>query len=590
MHPKYTAFIKIFFSLFNANFIIGQCANTTTITLNTQTEVNNLLTTTLNGCTTYAGSLRLNDASTIGDKIIDLQPLSTLTALGRDLIIQNCDSLVSFLGMQNMTNVGRNFLISGNDLITEINYFDAMTNVGGNLSITLNDKLVSLNHFNNLISINGSLDISSNDSLIQIEGFSNLTKIAGNVNVDYHKQLKKINAFQSIDSIGGATDISNNPKLDSLFGFDNLDTLFGNLTISLNDALKAQLAFGQVSIAEKSIIISGNDSLNNLFGFSNLKTANLLSIFSNMALTKLDGLEALKKVITNVTIRNNDALVNLNGLNALDTVGGTFLLRSNFELLQIEALSHLKFVGATLDIDNNDKLVNVNGLQNLKVVVNDLIIENNALLSNVDSLTNVDSIYSSLYITNNPQLSECCGLFFLVFVPKVGNTISIFNNNTGCNTVDEIIDGNDCFSLCSFRSLTTNTSQTVTCLNSIAPIKYKLRGGTPEVTGLPNGISTIFLNDTLMIFGSASHYGNYLYTVTPTAPCDYLLPKTGTLNILKSAAAIGTTCYSTLTAALEVVEPGQTIDIFGHVTTMSPLEIPSAITIQINTGGNWTGQ
>ena len=71
-------------------------------------------------------------------------------------------------------------------------------------------------------------------------------------------------------------------------------------------------------------------------------------------------------------------------------------------------------------------------------------------------------------------------------------------------------------------SLTSNNNTQTVCSSPIANITYTIGGsGTgATVTGLPNGIKTIFSGTTFTIYGTPiAIEGEYNYTVTTTGPC-----------------------------------------------------------------------
>ena len=74
-----------------------------------------------------------------------------------------------------------------------------------------------------------------------------------------------------------------------------------------------------------------------------------------------------------------------------------------------------------------------------------MFIQDNPLLTNLDGLANLTSVVGGLDIELNADLTNCQGLAPVLGWPSgppddsVGGEITIENNATGCNSVEEIL-------------------------------------------------------------------------------------------------------------------------------------------------------
>ena len=84
--------------------VYGQCGtSTSSVALNTQTDVNNFITTY---CDNYLGKITIKDNNDGTDNIVDLTPLADLTYVGTRLTIFDNDNLTSIPDFPNLTSIG----------------------------------------------------------------------------------------------------------------------------------------------------------------------------------------------------------------------------------------------------------------------------------------------------------------------------------------------------------------------------------------------------------------------------------------------------------------------------------------------------
>ena len=129
----------------------------------------------------------------------------------------------------------------------------------------------------------------------------------------------------------------------------------------------------------------------------------------------LSGLDQLSVVGSNMEIGGNFLLQSLSGLNNLSVVNGNLSITGNLTLKQIEDISHLSAIQGTLWLERNDELVSLKGLDSI----------------------DVSTIYS-LQLLHSENMSDCASRTICAYLAAPGKPVTIFNNATGCQTVEEI--------------------------------------------------------------------------------------------------------------------------------------------------------
>jgi len=153
-----------------------------------------------------------------------------------------------------------------------------------------------------------------------------------------------------------------------------------------------------------------------------------LIIRDSADITNLDGLSSITSVVGNLEISHNHTLTNIDGLSSLTSV-----------------TSVTSVGGYYMQISDNDALTNLDGLLSLTSVGGLLYIFDNDALTNLDGLSSLTWIRAELDIQFNQVLSRCTALALLLGWPvgppndNIGNYISVRNNKTGCNSVQEIL-------------------------------------------------------------------------------------------------------------------------------------------------------
>ena len=205
-------------------------------------------------------------------------------------------------------------------------------------------------------------------------------------------------------------------NIHNLEGLNVLTTIGGNLTI-----------------------ING-DSINNLSGLNNINSiGGKLSIAGVDRIKNLAGLEGLTNINGMLEIVFLDSLLNLTGMNSLSYVGGSILIHTNPLLSDLSGIENLSATGGGLSIYNNSNLGNLNDLQNLTSIGDYITISDNDILESLSGIDNIDpGSITNLSITENDNLSTCEVQSICDYLANPSGTITISNNNTGCNTYAEV--------------------------------------------------------------------------------------------------------------------------------------------------------
>lgn len=187
-----------------------------------------------------------------------------------------------------------------------------------------------------------------------------------------------------------------------------------------------------------------NLALTSLNGLQNITAVGGMTIALNYVLASLDGLQSLASIGGNVFIFNNGALTSLDGLQSLASIGGNLDVQTNFALTSLNGLQNLASVGGYLFIFNNDALTSLESLQNLTSVGGLFGIRGNDALTSLEGLQNLTSVGGRLAIELNDVLTDCSPICVLLNTPgAIGGTITISDNNTGCDSQQEISPDTD---------------------------------------------------------------------------------------------------------------------------------------------------
>lgn len=289
MNIKIKLIIFILF-LWNITVSHAQCGTGSIVTINNQEDLD-AFGTSISGCTTYTGGIKLNGFTPDPGKsdITNLSPLSALQTITGVFWVLDTD-VTSLAGLNNLTSVGGGFLVQNNYILTNI---DALFN---------------------LTTISGYFLFSNNKILQKIDGLASLTTVNGNVNISYNNNLTSCCGIFPLVYSNGATG----------------SIVFGPNNGAFNTAADV-LNSGYISVNLNHCFTSLSDAIsyastNNGIVGTHLDVDNLnpITIPYNVTLRIYDGLFSNKSTIS------NNGVVSLNGGNFENAINGIYKGKGNF--------------------------------------------------------------------------------------------------------------------------------------------------------------------------------------------------------------------------------------------------------------------
>lgn len=334
------------------------------------------------------------------------------------------------------------------------------------------EEITNLNALVHLSSVGDTFWINST-GVANLDGLSSLTSV-GRFYIVFNGSLTNVDGLSRLTSVGELS-IGDNDALTHLDGLSSLLTVRDILQIGNNDAL--------VNI----------DSLKNLTGIGGT-----LWITGNTVLSNLDGLSNITTVGRDLIIDISDTLTDLDGLASLTAVGGRLRIAYHSALKSTEGLANLVSVGGKLSIEDTP-LINLSGLHNLATVGGRLEIAYNDAITDIDGLVNLQSV-GALTVYYNRALSNCDGLAPILNWPSgpevddVGYIFQITANDSGCNSVREVLDSlsgptqpviTESTTLSNSLSLGFTPSTTTDTLFPITGYSVSCTGAEVDVSGSP---------------------------------------------------------------------------------------------------------
>lgn len=403
--------------------ILPECPSGGEITFTSQEQLEHFLIQYPN-CTEITGALNING---INSNITDLTPLSNITKTGAINIFQT--SITNLYGLHNLTISGGTTGISFNNNLINLDELSNLETISGVLFITDNSQLNSIEALSNITELIG-LDIRNLPSLTSLYGLHNLASVewdsSGDVSITGENGFTTLEGLNSLTLINGSLTLQNLPNLTSLEGLNNLQAV-AEIRIQNNPLLNSISALENLDdndtnyegISVGGIHISKNASLESLHGLHNLTTTGDLLIENCNSLTNLSGLDSLETIgsvalmFGSLQILNNSSLVDLSGLANLTAIGGGLNIQDNEALENMNTLSNLTHTGYW-DISRNPSLMTLSGMDNIEI-----------------------SAYIKLSDNNN---LSTCSLSNLCTYLSNGGVNQIYDNATGCNSAQEILD------------------------------------------------------------------------------------------------------------------------------------------------------
>jgi len=364
-------------------------------------------------------------------RLKNLQGLDSLKSI-HSLYVSSNDSLESLQGLEGLEEIRTNLNIRSNPLLQALGGLDSLRFVK-DLKIAYNESLSSLNGMYSLESdsLNG-VRIEHNP-LLSDAGIPAICDYLSDLQsyiYIYHNNVGCNSPGEVAASCGislnclpwGVYEFPNQAAIDSFpYHYQNCTELFGNIYIEADDITNLDGLIGLEAI-------KGNLSIRPSYPDGTMEIQNL------------NGLANLKYVEGNLGIGNNLVLEDLSGLNNLKEVGRSLSIGNNKELIDLQGLDSLEEVGLTLIIASNPKLENLAGIESL-ISTKYILVRHNLELENLTGLQNIDHVeVQDVDIYENPKLVSCDVEFMCEVLGLTPEIVSVYDNQTGCNSVEQVQD------------------------------------------------------------------------------------------------------------------------------------------------------
>ncbi len=422
--------------------------------------------------------------------IINMQGLGNLQQIESYFSIEGNPNLENLSGLNNLYSIGTDFSISENSSLQDFSGIDSLSYIGWSLEVYDNSSLASFSGLGGLVSIEQGLYINNNDSLINLSGFDQLNEIGEWLFIRNNSNLVNLAGIENLSWVGGNVYINNNSRLESLIGMENTSfsqythlNIYENSTLSECEVLsicnfladdgyetieynsegcnsKAEIIEAcnaqPVCIVDNDLVFTSQTQIDDFL----LEFAECPDVTVNGSITingddiiSLTGLSRISSFEGEMLIWDNPLLTSLAGLNNITSIASNLEIVNNTVLLDLNGLSNLKSVSGSLIIGNidvtngggNPSLVNLTGLEYLDKVGENLNIVNNVNLTSLIGIENLNPDYiDEIYISYNSSLSNCAIESICDYLLDSDPNISIYNNNDGCNSNEEV--KNECVS------------------------------------------------------------------------------------------------------------------------------------------------
>ncbi len=436
------------------SFLQASCG-TGAISLNSQSDVDNF-TSNYPGCTSP-------DHLVLQGNISDLTPLSVITAVSGDLIINGGPSLTSLHGLHNLTSAGQLRISSS---LSDLNDLSSLVTLTEGVRI-IGPDYTDISILNQLIGFTGYVEVSGATALTSF-GIPNLTGISSLIiqNMNNLTSLVGLPVLTSLDQlfISQCTSLNDLSALSSVVHVNQL--LLGSLAITDISAFSGLSTIGRLNIF----------SCNQLTSLAGLNPTGHLESFylqGNLALTTLSPLTNITS-IEDVTITYCPALASISLLDNVTSSNGIILINNNNSLasvtmlqgitsahiISINGLQPISFTGlqnlqgaSSLSFVNMD-FADLNFLSNLEILSTSLGFSECDQLTDLSGLAQLQLV-GDINLLNNDQLAECCIVDLLQRTGKMTGSTDIRNNASGCETylaiynscpdadIDGILDADD---------------------------------------------------------------------------------------------------------------------------------------------------
>ena len=450
------------------------------ITVKTQEKANSLPT-ILSGKTIINGNLTIGytDGSSTRSDITDLTPLSNITHITGNLIIQQNGSLVNLTDLNNLQTIGGAFDVSNNAQLTTLSNFPELQTIWGYFKVSDNDTLTTLDNFPELQTIGEYFEVSDNDTLTTLDNFPELQTIGEYFEVSSNDELLSLGSFPNLTSIGigeaFVPSLNDTTKNVSMVVEYN-SSLFDCYTLTEFLPIGSHAVSGHIFINNNASVCNNQNTLTNTIyrgditvttqrevnalrtTFQTIIDGNLTIGYtdgsSQTLITNLTPLSNIIHITGNVIIQQNRQLVNLTELNSLQTIEGEFDVSNNAKLTTLGNFSVLQSIGERFWVNNNDRLTTLGNFSVLETIEGEFDVSNNAKLTTLGNFPVLQTIEGAFDVSNNNQLTTLGDFSVLQSIEGV---FDISNNNQlttlGNFSVLETIEG--AFDVSNNNQLTT---------------------------------------------------------------------------------------------------------------------------------------
>jgi hypothetical protein len=251
------------------------------IVLDTQSDVNNFQA-DHGPCDHVDGKLTID-----GNDIVNLAGLSGLSSVD-DLLIANNPLLMNVDGLSGLTAIFRDLEVSHNGDLIDLDGLAGVTEIGRNILIWDNDELEDLDGLTRLTGVEGSLNIRDNSSLFDLDGLSRIVTVGGDMSVESNGSIENLDGLIALVNVGGTFRIQTENLID-IDGLSRLSRVGGRLIV-YNTTLSDVDGLSGVASAGSDLWIALNSQLRNLDGLAALSAARNVAVEDNPRLDDCQGL------------------------------------------------------------------------------------------------------------------------------------------------------------------------------------------------------------------------------------------------------------------------------------------------------------
>lgn len=222
------------------------------------------------GCTQIEGFLQIGPSNDpVGGGITDLSPLSQITTVDGNMLIDFTLGLQNLTGLDNLTSVGGDLEIQNTYVLTDLTGLSNLTTVGGMLEIYRNYDLPSLNGLGSVASTGGDLRIAVCEGLTDLQGLEGLVTVGGNLSLDDNPALVSMNGLAP-STVGGGLWVRDNPLLADLSAASGLTSIGTYLSLQNNASLSSLEDLSGITSLGTYLRVEGSPLLTDLFPLANI--------------------------------------------------------------------------------------------------------------------------------------------------------------------------------------------------------------------------------------------------------------------------------------------------------------------------------